>query len=392
MTENSIYIECNSGISGDMLLAALLDSMPDYSVELFESSMKKMDIPHLSIRASREERFHIGCLHLLMEYGEQPLRHIGDLERIIESSGFSAWVREKSRDVLYKLGTAEAQVHQVPLEHIHFHEIGAADTLIDIVGTFFLLERMGKPRCFGSPVNVGSGTVRTEHGLLPVPAPATALLLKDIPIFAKGDPVELTTPTGAALLGEICSEFCPMPSMRVKSIGYGAGSRKLSELPNILRVFHGSSEKSDAEVILKMECTIDDMDPENYSYTMEQLFENGALDVTMMPVIMKKNRPGIILSVLLSPEGRENIESIMFRETTTAGIRWSSLNRRTLKRDIRTVTVRDAKIRVKILYLDDKVHRLHPEFEDCREIAKKLNVPLRIIQEEVLFEASKSIE
>jgi len=347
-------------------------------------------IVDLKISSKKTERHHLGCTELVLSFAPQPFRHLSEIVDIIAGSPFSEWTIQNSIKVMEAIAAAEAKVHQESIEHVHFHEIGMADTIVDVVGAFVLLERMGKPKCYASALNVGGGFVQTEHGLLPVPAPATIEILRErnVPIFSGVQKTELVTPTGAALIASLVEHFGELPRMEVLNIGYGAGTKIVPEIPNTLRVIEGKLSVSlDREDMLLLECSIDDQNPENYDYLMDRLFENGARDVNLSPTIMKKNRPGIILSVLVEPQFRTTIEDTIFQETTTLGIKALGLERTSLKRDFRKVRVQGHECTVKIAFWKEKPHLFHPEYDECCLIARKTGLPLRLIQEEAITAA-----
>jgi len=374
MCQHMIYLDCFSGVSGDMVLGALLDL--GLSFESFKKSMKTLPIEGLEITTEKVKRHGIAGTNVHLEFKLQPLRHLAQITEIITNSSFSTWVRDHSMAVINK---------------IHFHEIGAADTIIDIIGSFYLLEELGKPDCCASPLNLGGGFVNTEHGKLPVPTPATVELLQGIPVYSGINNHELVTPTGAAIIAHVVKTFGPLPDMIVEKTGYGAGDKVINEIPNLLRIITGYQEKKlKTETLYLIETTIDDLNPQNYGYVMQRLFEAGALDVTLTPIYMKKNRPGIILSVLTETNLRHNLENIIFQETTTLGIRTTTVERKCLDRSIIQVTVQGCHIDVKIAFLEKEAHLYRPEYEDCQKAARKLGIPLQLIQEQAIIAAKSN--
>ncbi len=274
--------------------------------------------------------------------------------------------------VFRKLGEAEARVHGVAIEKVHFHEVGAMDSIADIVGACVALELLfiDEVRC--SAVNVGSGTVKTEHGVLPVPAPATASLLRDVPVYSRGPAVELTTPTGAAIVATLAAGFGAMPAMRISSIGYGAGDRDFPEHPNVLRVMIGDSTRAaEATVVSVIEANIDDATPEVLGYAIERLMEAGALDASLSPLLMKKGRPGSLLRVIAKPEDQERLARLILAETSSLGLRIYPAERRVVERSITAVETEFGTIRMKI-----SENGFKPEYEDCRAIAARTGTPL----------------
>ncbi|MBN2383353.1 nickel pincer cofactor biosynthesis protein LarC [bacterium] len=381
-----LYFDCFSGISGDMFLAALLDL--GFDAAEFEREMQRLPIRDLKIKAVKTERHHIGCLQMEIAFAEQPLRHLEQITNIIASSHFSDWVKHKAMQVITAIGQAEAKVHQMPIDHVHFHEIGAADTIIDVVGAMYLLEQMGKPTIYASALNVGGGFVQTEHGKLPVPAPATLELLGNVPVFSGGQQAELVTPTGAALITNMASHFGVLPAIQVYRTGYGAGSMIIRDVPNLLRVIQGQLlSPFRSEEMLLLESSIDDLNPENYQHVLQVLLELGARDVNLIPCQMKKNRPGTILSVLIDPPLRTTIERAIFQETTTLGIKAIRLERSSLERESKKILLRGQQITIKVSYIDGVIHSMHPEYDECSALAKQTGLPLLQIQQEAFVAA-----
>lgn len=317
-----------------------------------------------------------------------------DIEKIIKTSSLSKDIKQKGLIIFKRLFEAEAEVHGVKFDKIHLHELGAIDCIVDIFGTLIGLDVLGIKKIYSSPLNLGSGTIKTEHGILSVPAPATAELLKNIPVYSSDINFELTTPTGAVLISLLADDFGPMPKMKISKIGTGAGSKDFKNQPNVLRIFVGekaegrrlkvedsrqNTERRTQYAVRKVtiiETNIDDMNPQIYGYVMERLFEAGALDVFLMQVIMKKSRPGIKLTVLCNNDKKEDLMRIILKETTSIGLRFYEAGRRTLDRQIREVNTKFGKIKVKVSSLGDDIIKYTPEYEDCRKIAKKFNVPL----------------
>jgi uncharacterized protein (TIGR00299 family) protein len=307
------------------------------------------------------------------------LKHIVE---IIDNSGLADDIKIKSEKIFERLAEAEAKVHNTTPEKIHFHEVGAIDAIIDIVGSVICLNLLGIDKVYASKIHVGTGFVECAHGKIPIPAPATSELLKNIPIYSTGIQNELTTPTGAAIITTLAQAFGNMPPMILNNTGYGAGSRDL-EIPNMLRVLVGEFSESDYEsdTVTIIETNIDDMNPEHYEYLMEQLFEKGALDATLTPIIMKKSRPGLLMTVISPAKILDDLLNIVFSETTTFGVRIRQIERKILKRKIKTVKTRFGKIRVKIGYFNNQTKAV-PEYEDCRRAAKEAGVPIREIYQE----------
>ncbi len=304
---------------------------------------------------------------------------------MIDDSDLSAFVKEKSKDVFLILAKAEAKVHRIDIDKVHFHEVGAIDSIIDIVGAAIGFEILEIDKIIFSPLPTGIGMTRSQHGMIPIPAPATAEILKDIPIYSSGITSELVTPTGAAIASSFADEFGDLPPMRVGSIGYGSGREKL-ELPNLLRLFIGDSDDlADLEQVTLLETNIDNNDPEIIGYLIEKLLEKGALDVWTTPINMKKNRLATALSVLLPISDEREFLSLIFSETDTLGVRVSTKLRHALRREIISVGTIFGEVTVKIGYFDDKVVSMSPEYDECQALAEKHNVPLKRV-----YEAAKS--
>lgn len=310
-----------------------------------------------------------------------------DVERIIRTSSLSEEIKQKGLSIFKRLFTAEAKVHGETFNTAHLHELGAVDCIVDIFGTIIGLKLLGIEKVYSSVVNTGGGSVRTKHGILPVPAPATTELLKDIPVYSDGINYELTTPTGAVILREISSSFGSIPDMVIEKIGIGAGNKDFKDKPNVLRILIGQSKDQSAEnreqKVVVIETTIDDMNPQIYEYVMERLFKAGALDVYLTQLIMKKGRPGIKLTVLCNSKEKEKMMKMLFEETTTIGLRFYEAGRQTLGREIKEINTALGKVRVKISKLGNDIIKTTPEYEDCKKLAKKLKMPLIEVMERV---------
>jgi uncharacterized protein (TIGR00299 family) protein len=280
-----------------------------------------------------------------------------------------------------RLAEAEAAIHAMPVAEVHLHEVGALDSIVDIVGAVYGMEWLAADAIVSSPLNVGSGTVRCAHGVFPVPAPATARLLKDVPVYAGGVAAELVTPTGALLVTGYARQFGPLPPMRVDAVGYGAGSRDFPGYPNVLRLWLGeAAADAAAERVLRIECEIDDMNPQLFGPLMDGLVQAGALDVFYAPVQMKKNRPGTLVTVVAPPERRGAIVGLLFAETTTIGVRYDEMLRDRLDREIRTVQTPLGAVRIKVAGRDGRVLNAAPEFDDCARLAAERGVPIKDVQ------------
>jgi uncharacterized protein (TIGR00299 family) protein len=304
-----------------------------------------------------------------------------DIARYIERSALSRAGKDRAIELFEKLGRAEAAIHEVPLERIHLHEVGALDSIVDIVGAVFGMEWLGADEIVASPLNVGSGTVWCAHGEFPVPAPATARLLAGVPIYAGAVATELVTPTGALLITAYARRFGPLPAMRVAQIGYGAGSRDFAQHPNVLRVLVGETgSQAGAERVVVLECEIDDMNPQLFGPLMDRLYADGALDVFYVPVQMKKNRPGTLVTVVAPPERREPLASVLFTESTTIGVRYQEMLRERLDREIRTVETSVGPIRFKVATREGRVLNVAPEFDDCARLAREHGLAIKEVQ------------
>src|SRR5579884_344666 len=383
------YFDCFSGISGDMLLGALADAGADRAELSRQISRLGLEAVQVAFEPCVRGGITATKFRVQAPAGRQH-RHLSQIERIIRAASLDPAVEERSIAIFRRLAQAEAAIHQMPVEKIHFHEVGAVDSIVDIVGACVALELLGASRVYCSPLNLGSGTVQCEHGTLPVPAPATAALVRGKPVYARGPSAELTTPTGAAIAVTLAASFGPMPPMCVGAIGYGAGDRDFPEQPNVLRVMLGEAAGvSEAVEIWVLEANIDDMSPQLAGYVTERLLEAGALDVTWAPVYMKKDRPGFTVTALAQPQDCERLAALLFAETTTLGIRAYPAQRRVLERSWAEVETEFGKIRVKIARDGGRVRNFAPEYEDCRRAAREKNVPLKEVIQKVNFEFLK---
>jgi uncharacterized protein (TIGR00299 family) protein len=288
--------------------------------------------------------------------------------------------KDRAIHLFERLGEAEAAIHHVTLDNVHLHEVGALDSIIDIVGAVYGMEWLGAATVVSSPLNVGGGTVMCEHGEFPVPAPATARLLKGVPVYAGAVRGELVTPTGALLISSYAGGYGPMPPMRLDAIGYGAGDRDVKDHPNVLRIFVGDSAVDQSQEIVVIECEIDDMNPQLFGPLMDRLYAAGALDVFYAAVQMKKNRPGTLVTVLASPAAREKIAGLLFAETTTIGVRYQTVRRECLDRELHTVDTPVGAIRFKVAVRDGRVVNASPEFDDCTAAAAARGISIKEVQ------------
>ncbi len=377
------YFDCFSGISGDMTLGALVDA--GVAIEVLRAELEKLNLPGYEITALKVTRSGIAAtkVHVCLDEKEQPARHLADIRKLIEASALSSSIKQKSISLFERLAEVEARVHGTTPDKVHFHEVGAVDAIVDIVGSVIGLELLGVTTIIGSPVNVGSGTIKTAHGTLPVPAPATAELLKNLPSYGSSVSFELTTPTGAVILSTLASSFGPMPPMRLDRIAHGAGNKDIAGQANVLRIMIGEPESAyeeDSSIVI--ETNIDDMNPQVYDHVIRKLMAQGAQDAYLTPIIMKKGRPAILLSVLTDKTRSEAIIDAIFRETTSIGVRIQEVGRKKLSREIKEVETIYGRIRVKVSRRGDEVLTATPEYEDCKRIADENNVPLKIVLEE----------
>jgi len=372
------YLDCFSGISGDMFVGSLLDAGLPF--EQLETVLSGLKLSGYRISAISEERNHIFGIRfsVTLEKADQAARHLDDIREILENSDLPLPVIQKSIQIFENLAKVEGDVHHISPNEVHFHEVGAIDSILDIVATVAGMDLLGIEKVFASRIPVGSGIISSAHGRIPIPSPATIALLKDIPIYSSGQDAEMVTPTGAALIASLCSSFGPMPPMVIEEVGYGVGSRRLSDRPNLLRILIGKdADKETTETVVILEANLDDMSPELSGYLMENLFEAGARDVSFCPVYMKKNRPGIQVQVIGEPEDRERLTAIIFRESTTLGVRYSYGQRAVLRRETVAVDSPWGTMNVKKVIDREGKAVLLPEYEECKRIARENNLPLR---------------
>ena len=374
------YLDCFSGISGDMFLGALLDA--GLSFEKLKQCLQTLPLDGYHLEMKREARNQIFGTRFVvkLEEKEQVPRNLQAIREIIEQGNLSGKVKKKSIEIFEDLASVEGKVHNRPPEEIHFHEIGAADSIIDIVGSVYGIESLGIWALSVSPLPLGSGFVETGHGRIPIPAPATLALLKGIPVFDSGIQHEMVTPTGAALVKGLANSFGAIPPMIVRNVGYGVGKRDLPDRPNLIRILIGDKEsEKDVDTVVILETNLDDASPEHLGYLMDRLFNAGALDVVFCPVQMKKNRPGVQIQVIGRPDQRDAFIEILFSESPTLGIRFRYSQRKLLKRASAEVDSPWGKIIVKKVLSRDGLPFFLPEYEACREIALKNDRPLREI-------------
>ncbi len=386
------YLDCPSGISGDMNLAALVDAGVDLAA--IQAGIDSLGLPGVRLIASEVKRKGFRALHIDVEHPpEHAHRHVHHITAMIDRSQLTPRQKDLARDIVNRIGRAEAKVHGTTIEKVHFHEVGAVDSIADIVGAAIGWDVLGAERIVASPIPTGHGFIEIAHGRCSIPAPATAELLAGIPLAACDVEAELTTPTGAAIAATIVQEFGPLPAMRISRIGYGAGTRELPSQPNVLRLVVGETIDGGPpdEQVWNVETNLDDVSGEVIGYCISRLWEAGALDVYTTPIQMKKNRPGVVLSVLCEASGIERIEAILFRETTTLGVRRWPVTRRKLDRRRHEVTTPWGPIDGVLSFLPGHPATFSPEFETCRRVATEQNVPLRVVVEAAqrAFDATK---
>jgi uncharacterized protein (TIGR00299 family) protein len=363
-----------------MLVGALADAGAD--AQAISAAIASLQVD-ATVSFEKVKRGGIAATKFHVHWPEQKShRHLSGIFKIIDRGALSDRAKETARAVFQKLGEAEAESHQVPIEKVHFHEVGAVDSIADIVGACVAFDQLGVTDIHCSPINTGSGTVNTEHGILPVPAPATTRLLTGIPIYAQGPTMELTTPTGAAVAATLAKSFGPPPPMKIVRTGHGAGTRDFPGQPNVLRVILGESTPAEeALTVAVIEANIDDLSPQVLAWSAERLLEAGALDVTIEPIFMKKGRPGNLLRVIAKPEDRERLAERIFAETTTLGLRTYTAERRVRARSFVEVETRYGKVNMKVSSEGD----FAPEYEDCRKLAAESGAPLKQIIAEATY-------
>jgi uncharacterized protein (TIGR00299 family) protein len=405
-----LYFDCFSGAAGDMILGALLDlGLP---LEDLRRALGSLAIDPAAIWTERVTRagvsatkFHVAgadavshahdlvrendhgheTAHVGHDRDHAPQAHshrsLAEIYALIDRSALSAQGKDRAKHLFARLGEAEAAIHGVPVDKVHLHEVGALDSIVDIVGTVHAMEAFGADRVLSSPLNVGSGSVHSAHGLYPVPAPATTRLLEGVPIYSGPQKAELVTPTGALLITAYAQQFGGLPPMRLQRTGYGAGSRKFSRTPNVLRVLVGEGDTaSQAQRVVVIEAEIDDMNPQIFGVLIDRLLTEGALDVFYTSIQMKKNRPGTLLSIIAPPAGREKLASLVFRETTTIGIRYREMDRECLDRETIAVDTPFGRVAMKVARRNGEVMNAAPEFDDCARLAAERGAPVKDVQ------------
>lgn len=377
------YFDCFSGISGDMILGSLIDAGLNF--DRLRKELAHLNLKEYSVRAKKVKRGSLTGTKFDVTINKNSRNHsYNEMLNVVRKSRLDKRVKENSLRILARLADSEAKVHNISLAKVNFHELSSIDTIVDIVGSVIAFDILGIEKVYASSLPMGRGMVKVEHGLLPIPAPAALDLLRDIPVRFGSGVGELVTPTGAAIISTLADGFGNCPEMKVQRIGYGAGDRDFPNVPNLLRVSIGEAIGGEEEdIITAIEANIDDMNPQILGYVMEKLFSKGALDVFFTPIYAKKNRPGILLTVLSETSKADSLIKIIFEETTSMGVRIYETRRKKLKREIKEVKTKYGKVKVKYGYLDGKVVKAKPEYEDCRKIAKEENIPLTKILKEV---------
>lgn len=387
----ALYFDCFAGASGDMIIGALLDL--GLELDALNKNLASLKLSGYEIKAGRVKRSGIAAVKFDVQVDEssQPGRYLSDIKKIIQQSTLSEKSKAASTGIFELLAQAEARVHGTTADLVHFHEVGAVDSIIDIVGACIGFELLGIEQFISSPLRIGRGFVHAEHGLMPVPAPGTAEILRGVPVYAGDIDGEFVTPTGAAIVASYCESFEPLPRMSIEQVGYGAGARNPAGFPNALRLILGeisaddTAPVDDAELsvetsVVVIETNIDDMNPQAYGFVMDRAFALGAKDVYLTPVQMKKGRPGTQLSVICDAEEMETITAMLLQETTTLGLRYYEAKRRVLDRDIETVETEYGPARIKVAREQGRTLHFQPEYEDCVRLARESGAPLIEVQ------------
>jgi uncharacterized protein (TIGR00299 family) protein len=388
-----LYLDCFSGIAGDMVIGAFLDAglpMAELTAALGSLALPELEIGRSKVlragvsatKFSIREKGHSDAHgHGHDHHPHHPHRHLKEIFRLIDTSGLSSTGRDRAKSMFDRLARAEAEIHQMPVEKVHLHEVGALDSIVDIVGSVFAFEWAGTDEIVCSPLNVGGGTVQSAHGLFPVPAPATLKLLGETPVYGGTVQKELVTPTGALIATTFAKSFGPMPAMSIDATGYGAGDRDNPGTPNVLRLMVGrAAAGTGTERVTVIECEIDDMNPQIFGVAMERLYAAGALEVFYVPVQMKKNRPGTLLTVVAPPALRAALADVIFAETTTIGVRYSDVDRDCLERETVGVDTPLGTVRFKLARRNGRIVNAVPEFDDCVKLARERGLSVKDVQ------------
>lgn len=377
------YFDCFAGASGDMILGALVDAGLD--PELLTRELAKLHLDNWALSFKPVVKRGIGGCQAVVDtdvHGHHPHQGLNDIRSLIEASGLSADICDKSIAIFTRLAGAEARVHRTDIEAVHFHEVGAVDAIIDVVGAVSGLSILGVEAVYCSALHLGSGTITCGHGILPVPAPATLELVKGFPVYATEIKGELLTPTGAAILTTLARGFGSLPALNIEKSGYGSGTAN-PEIPNLLRVVIGNtaSDSNDCEMdqVAVMETAIDDMNPQIYDHVMQQALELGALDIFFKPIQMKKNRPGVLVTLMCRPDDLDRFSRFLLKETASIGLRWRFESRIKARREIREISTSLGTVRIKTARIQNDIIHQSPEFEDCKKIALSRNIPLKTV-------------
>ena len=394
-----LFFDCIAGISGDMTLGALVDAGADF--EELKTGLATLPLEPFTIDLEEVETGGLRATRVIVRGTTAGvIRTYASIRAVLDGSGLPTRALETAQRIFHRLAEAEARVHRKDIDVVTFHEVGAVDSIVDVAGTALCLDMLGVERAFASPVPTGMGMVKTEHGAMPIPAPAVVELLRGAPLFSKGVTAELVTPTGAAILATLVEGYGEIPQMRVEAVGYGAGLHRL-DFPNVLRALVGEMEepqqpqtpaepRSSSEVVL--ETNIDDLNPELYEYVLERLLAAGALDAWLTPIVMKKSRPAVTVSVLCARDREASIRQLLFRETGTLGIRSTPVTKESLAREIVKVETSHGPVAVKVGLLDGKPATVAPEFEDCARVAREAGIPAREVYEEAVRLARIELE
>ena len=382
------YFDCFSGISGDMIVGALLDA--GLKIETLEKELKKLGLTGYQLEVNKVVKKGISATKFKVKIKEEGVeRRFKDILTILEKSKLDEEIKKETQKIFFNIAQAESKIHQEDIDRIHFHEIGGLDSIIDITSAVIGIKTLGIEEIYSSALPLGKGFVECSHGIIPVPAPATLELLKNIPTYSGGIESEMITPTGAAIISTLAKSFGERPLMKIEWIGYGAGEKEFS-IPNLLRVSIGEKILKDenlkdgyvSDEAVLIETNIDDMNPEFYDYIMEQLFSRGALDVFLTPIQMKKNRPAHMLSIIVYEQDLKKILEVLFSESTTLGVRIREIKRLRLAQQNIIAETKYGKIRVKVGIFKGEIKNIAPEFEDCKKMTKQHQVPLKEIYEE----------
>lgn len=379
----SAFLDAFSGLSGDMIAGAMLDAGAGF--DDLRAALASLPLDGYRLAARRKTVSGISALKFDVEVSvAQPERHLSDIREIIERAGaLSRGVKDRALAIFGVLAEAEAKIHHTSPEEVHFHEVGAVDSIIDIVAAAWGFERLELSEMMVSPLPAGSGFVRSQHGIIPVPAPATAQLLTGFPVRMGDGASEMVTPTGAAIVRALATPAPPAMGFRVERVGYGAGTKEFADRPNVLRMMVGERIQTyETDELVEIEANIDDLNPQIYDHVVERLFETGARDVTLTPTIMKKGRPAVTITILAEPSARERIAAVLFAETSTIGLRYHPVARLKLAREIQEVETRWGRVRVKVSRAGDDTLTLSPEYDDCKRLAREHRVALRLVIEQ----------